>query len=49
MKKNRQILIPNSALKTIPKMKMKYTTDKDYNYSTDRTPAGNSGFKKLAL
>ena len=28
---------------------MKHTADKDYNYSTDRTPAGNSGFKKLAV
>jgi hypothetical protein len=25
---------------------MKYTADKDYNYSTDRTPAGNSGLAK---
>ena len=27
----------------------KPTSDKDYNNSTDRTPAGNSGFKKLAV
>jgi hypothetical protein len=25
---------------------MKHTADKDYNYSTDRTPAGNSGLAK---
>jgi hypothetical protein len=27
----------------------KPTADKDYNVTTDRTPAGNSGFKKLAV
>jgi len=28
---------------------VKHTTDKDYNNSTDRTPAGNSTYKKLAI
>ena len=30
-------------------MTAKHTVDKDFNNSTDRTPAGNSGFKKLAV
>jgi len=30
-------------------MTAKHTADKDFNHSTDRTPAGNSGFKKLAV
>jgi len=30
-------------------MTAKHTADKDFNNSTDRTPAGNSGFKKLAV
>ena len=28
---------------------MKHTADKDYNNSTDRTPAGNSGLAKVAV
>ena len=30
-------------------MTEKPTVDKDFNYSTDRTPAGNSTYKKLAV
>jgi hypothetical protein len=28
---------------------MKHLADKDYNHSTDRTPAGNSGLAKVAV
>ena len=41
--------LKHPTLKPPTKKKMKHTADKDYNYSTDRTPAGNSGFKKLAV
>ncbi len=30
-------------------MIVKHTVDNDCNYSTDRTPAGNSTYKKLAV
>jgi hypothetical protein len=30
-------------------MTAKFTVDKDFNYSADRTPAGNTGLAKVAV
>ena len=39
----------HSRHKNNPTMTTKLTVDKDYSNSTDRTPAGNSTYKKLAV
>jgi hypothetical protein len=39
----------HSRHKNNPTMTAKPTADKDYSNSTDRTPAGNSTYKKLAV